>query len=389
MPKKNKLDITVYPNHSIFIERDEIKIEKAENEFLQRLNNSGIQVNIAGFINDLSNTALQGVVGKGDFISIINLGKINNKAIFSKIICYVKSLKEVFSIVNKKTFNYVFFPGHVNYLVIIVALILKKPFGLYIRGVWSHNKYIDWLNILAFKRAKFIFTTGPAFKDEIGYYNLLVEEVVPMINLPEKFINSKIKNNKDSNSLVFIGRISKVKGLYDIVEALAILNHKEGNLTLDIVGGGTEQDLAELNAFIQVNKVERYINLHGHIAEPERLATILSNGWLFVFPTTFPEGFPRVIYEAMLLGVPVITTSMPGAKGFLVDDENCLITKPNNPEDLSLKIDKVLNNNDLYLKLKDNALSLVTNKFNNLKFDNHADQVVHELKRLSGNEYNS
>ena len=44
---------------------------------------------------------------------------------------------------------------------------------------------------------------------------------------------------------------------------------------------------------------------------------------IFIFPS-YHEGFPRVLYEAMINSLPIVTTMVGGISGRMVDGENCI-----------------------------------------------------------------
>ncbi len=80
------------------------------------------------------------------------------------------------------------------------------------------------------------------------------------------------------------------------------LAKKEGVLVnLTIVGGGDADDIAELNNTVAKFDVSEQVEYIGHISSPETLSGYYKQADVFLYPSYYPEGFPRVVYEAIYL----------------------------------------------------------------------------------------
>jgi glycosyltransferase involved in cell wall biosynthesis len=119
----------------------------------------------------------------------------------------------------------------------------------------------------------------------------------PEFELPERFF-------------VSAGRLVKRKGFDDLLDAYAAA--KTG-LPLCILGEGAERD--RLAARIQATGLESRVRLLGYASNP---FAILGRAEMFVSPSHC-EGFPNAIAEAMVLGVPVVSTDCPSGPAELLD----------------------------------------------------------------------
>ena len=63
--------------------------------------------------------------------------------------------------------------------------------------------------------------------------------------------------------------------------------------------------------------------------------------------STFTEGISNSILEYMALGKPVIATRGGGTSEIVIDNKTGFLISPSNPEELTDKIEKLLNNIDL------------------------------------------
>lgn len=122
--------------------------------------------------------------------------------------------------------------------------------------------------------------------------------------------------------LVYIGRLAAEKGLYETLDALALLRGSAVSPSLVIAGGGPEE--GKLRARVKELGLQDQVIFCGPV-EREHKALLLSQADLLVLPS-YAEGLPYALLEGMAAGaVPVATPvgAIPdvmteGVHGFLV-----------------------------------------------------------------------
>lgn len=172
----------------------------------------------------------------------------------------------------------------------------------------------------------------------------------------EKFSTSKLK-------LLFVGRLSEQKNpLY----ALEIVKYLE-DATLTIVGDGS-----------LTSKVEEFI-LKNQLGDRVRVVGFMSNTGYFydthdaLIISSFYEGFPYVVLEAMARGCVIIGTDVLGVKGIIRNTNNILIPINDAPESAKLVrsqiegklLEKIDEQNVLCVREK-YSLQQMVNKMENL-----------------------
>ena len=189
------------------------------------------------------------------------------------------------------------------------------------------------------------------------YYNL--KNVVTLNNFRENLSNeTTINKNNNNNSilkLVFVSRVCAIKGIFDLIDVANNINEKEERVFLDIYGeklfSDDEKTLFENN----LNKND-CIKYKGVLKNEEVIKTI-NNYDLLVFPTRYEgEGTPGIIAESLIGGVPVLSSSFYQYKFLLKDNYDSIIFEQFNKHDLKDKIIYIIENRDLLLKMKINAL---------------------------------
>ncbi len=131
--------------------------------------------------------------------------------------------------------------------------------------------------------------------------------------------------------LLFVGRLIKPKGIFDLLESLQIVL-KKANCHLSIVGDGPEAD--NVRRFIDKLGLNDNVMLMGYL-QGEELKSAFYGADIFIFPTRWSEGFPTVLAEAMDAGLPIITTKTRGAADHLQEGLNAIFVPPKEPDAIS------------------------------------------------------
>jgi glycosyltransferase involved in cell wall biosynthesis len=118
--------------------------------------------------------------------------------------------------------------------------------------------------------------------------------------------------------VLFVGRVEERKGVAELLDAMGMLRERGVAFELRLVGGSAEG--AELEA---LRERARRAGLPGSVfrgVARERADLEACYRWadVLVLPTHF-EGFARVLYEAMVFGVPVLSTFVGGIPAVLTD----------------------------------------------------------------------
>ena len=150
--------------------------------------------------------------------------------------------------------------------------------------------------------------------------------------------------------LLFLSNLLISKGVIVLLDALKILKEKEYTFVCQFIGGET----AEINAvqfFEEVNKRELsdLVTYVGRKVREEKEA-FFRQADIFVFPTYY-ETFGLVNLEAMEYKLPVISTNEGGIPDIVKDGENGLICEKQNPYSLADCIAKLLDDEELRVKM--------------------------------------
>lgn len=172
-------------------------------------------------------------------------------------------------------------------------------------------------------------------------YNLVDEK--PIIEMAKETVNLKL-NKKPV--FVSVGRHSPEKGYVRLVKIMRELRDEGFEFHLILVGDGPQHKV--IHAEIEKNNMQEYITLTGTQTNPHKYT---ARADVFIC-SSFNEGYSTACTEAAILGIPIITTSVPGSKEIINECECGMITSLKD-EDLKSAIREVLVHPELIFEWKE------------------------------------
>lgn len=298
------------------------------------------------------------------------------------IVCLMNETKEVFYELNNidvlffnynsKFSNIRYTPKWIKYLRsvfvdkkpdIVLAMTLKiaalcsvakkrEPFRLVMREISdpkskSRSRLFD---LLLFRLCKKIDGIIFQTKWEKKCYPKYLQKKGEVIPNPCEV--QELERTISDERIVTMGRLLNEQKRHDVlIKAFDLLKEKRPNSSLEIYGDGPDlkydKELVEkLGLTNRVSFVNAVKDVHSRII----------NAGCFVLTSDY-EGLSNALLEALLLGIPCISTNWPGVEDVLTDGVNGYLVKRDNPAELSEKILLLLGNSDTAQSFSLNAKS--------------------------------
>lgn len=268
---------------------------------------------------------------------------------------------------------YKYFIGYAKY-DILVAFIHGAPAKV-IAGcpdknvrkyVWIHTNEMEkgtvWKfyptmekSVESYSRFDKIIAVSQTVKENFEKYSHLGDKIVVKYNVNDtekikKMSDEPFERNIETFYISTFGRLSPEKAFDRLIRIGKKLKTEGFKFEIHIFGKGAEEK--KLASLISENGVEDTVFLEGFTDNPYRA---LKKSDLFVC-SSLVEGLSTAMSEAVILGVPVITTDVSGAKEVLGENNEYGIVTENDEESLYKAMKLILENRELYNGYKEKVL---------------------------------
>ena len=172
-------------------------------------------------------------------------------------------------------------------------------------------------------------------------------------------------NRKEGNYIVYVGRLSKEKGIENIAGAAKLLP----DYNFLVAGNGPDEDaLADIPN----------VSLLGFVSG-DALTELVGNAKVLLLPSVCYENCPLSILEAHALGVPVVTMNSGGMAELVKDGVTGTLVNEPTPRGIAGKIREILENEEYYNTLRENCKN---EKDNILSVETYSEILIKEYEKL-------
>ena len=231
-------------------------------------------------------------------------------------------------------------------------------------------KVYEAISRVFLKRFDRVYPLSPALQQrlcQLGFDPQRLHLVLNSVDLSGLDFRFRSRGAEDPFSILFVGRICRPKGVFDLMQAFAIAKFA-GPSRLVVVGYGEER--SGLENLARRLGIEDRVMLAGEVSSITRF---LSESHALVLPS-YAEGIPRVIMEAFAAGVPVIGTAIPGIMQLVEDGVTGLLTPLGDPDKLARTLERLSANPGLAQCMANNARQVVTDTYS-------ADRMAHDFQK--------
>jgi glycosyltransferase involved in cell wall biosynthesis len=199
----------------------------------------------------------------------------------------------------------------------------------------------------------------------------------------DNFLNPELKSDirreykiKDNELiLVNIGRLCRQKAQQYLIEALPKILKKHQNFKVLFVGklGGKENEYLELAKELGIEDKIIFTGFRNDIP------SILKQADFMVHTAIYEGGSPWVILEAMMAGLPIVSTEAITIPEFVQDGVNGYIAENKNPDDIAAKVIKMIENKER-AKLGQESAKIAADKYTFKKMIDNIEEKIFEQK---------
>jgi glycosyltransferase involved in cell wall biosynthesis len=237
-----------------------------------------------------------------------------------------------------------------------MELFLKTPFG-------------SISDILTAKYSDYLISPSQHLSNLIHKYCLVPKEKISFIPNSIDIIQYDATNDNEeilrrfniskNNYILFMGRLSNIKGIPYLINAFKRVKKEHSSLQLVITGSGHKSYESYLRKLAGNEKDIIFTGYQNEITEKKAL---YSNSITVVFPSLY-EGLPMSMLEAMACKRPIIASNVGGIPSLIKDEEIGFLTRPANVKDISENIQKLILDEDMRKKMGEKGRKIIENDY--------------------------
>lgn len=147
----------------------------------------------------------------------------------------------------------------------------------------------------------------------------------------------------DAIVATMVSRVIRSKGVLEFMAAARQLAVSHPRLRFLLVGPHSAESLDRLSAS-ELDALSQVVSWPGARRD---IPQVLASSDIFVLPSMYREGMPRVLLEAAAMGLPAVTTDVPGSREVVIHEISGLLAPPGNTDALARSIVRLADDAEL------------------------------------------
>ncbi|CAG0951078.1 Phosphatidyl-myo-inositol mannosyltransferase [Methanosarcinales archaeon] len=240
------------------------------------------------------------------------------------------------------------------------------------------NSIFGSLEGYVYRRSDKVLIISPSFKKRLSEFDqehkaiflpdnpAMENEEIDDILL--KKLKEKFKHNK---IILYMGTLEPYQGISLLLNTFKIIEERENNVSLLIVGGQKEQ----IDKFRELSKQLDSKNVYFIGKQPlEKMPTYLNLSDIVISPRLTGTNIPLKIYVFLRAGKAIVATDIPAHNLILEDKKNALLTKTEE-NDMVDTILVLLKNQDIKKTIEEGAKKLYLSNFSREEYEKNLEKI--------------
>lgn len=188
---------------------------------------------------------------------------------------------------------------------------------------------------------KIIVNSYATKEDAISKFHIKIDRINILPNLVRSNDNY-IHANKETNKIIFVGRLHKSKGVDVLLKALSIVKKEFPGIKLELIAGGEQADYIKLVEKLDLEKNVLFLGRQPR----EKVLEHFAKAQFSIVPSLL-EAFGYVVIEAFSTKTPVVGSNTGGIAEIIENRKSGLLFSVGDHEDLASKIILLLKDSEL------------------------------------------
>ena len=163
-------------------------------------------------------------------------------------------------------------------------------------------------------------------------------ELVRDFSIVEKLAGMEIDK---VNRVLFLARLASEKGALETMKAVALLRDKGFPVVLTVAGDG--ECMPQVRDYaLQHDPNGEFLFIVGDV-RGDKKKELLATHHIYSFPSTYGEGMPNSMLEAMALGMAIVTCRTGGIRDFFQDGQMGYLVERRSCADVATALERLIN----------------------------------------------
>lgn len=270
--------------------------------------------------------------------------------------------------------------------VVLLSRILGIPVVLHLHAqpepfYYLLPSYLKALTRWVFSLAECSLVLGPAAQRFVTADLKVASECVEIIinGVPEPMMARRKITAGMVQRILFVGYVCELKGVNDLLQALAMPGFDRLNLDVSFAGAG---DIKAYQSQARQLGINDFVHFEGW-SDQQKVASLMAVADVLILPS-YVEGLPLVILEAMSNGVAVICTPVGEIPWLLTDQVNACFVQQGDVAGIAVALQRVLRDRIFRETLERNGRDLYEHRFSLNHFFNDVAKVHQRHFGISG-----
>ncbi len=251
--------------------------------------------------------------------------------------------------------------------VILLAKLYRKNIALHVHGA-EFALFYQRANILKQQWIRFllnqchvIFALSHQWKQDLG--RIVPGKDIRVLYNPTVLRDLSLEKGISHQGLreepvkfLFMGRIGKRKGVYDIIESARALSAK--NVQIQLYGDG---EVDAIESLINAQGLQDIVQVKGWIDGSRKDQTFRDANVLLL--PSYNEGLPISVLEALAYGLPVLATDVGGISEAVEEGRNGFLIQPGQCERLTERMERLAASPELRTQMGQAGYDIAAERF--------------------------
>ncbi len=251
------------------------------------------------------------------------------------------------------------------------------------QGTDKKLRFYEMIDAFILKFAQKVVSVSNVINDDLLKKGLnkdrlqVIDNGIPLENFSRKFpvdqIRAEFGEKPNERAVLIAGRLSVEKGHDIFLKAAARVIDKSKDVKFIIVGDGPlSENLKQLTKDLKLSDYTVFTGIRKDMPAIYASCDIMVN-------SSYNEGLPMTILEAMASHLPIIATNVGGVGKVIKNQENGILLEPGNAETLADAILELTGNGQKRKEFAQKAYQLVCERYSDQRMADQYQQIYTQL----------